>query len=53
MLIHQMLPIKADLTTLRSKGNKLDIDKLETAPTNLSKLSTVVGKNVIKKAVHV
>ena len=32
---------RADLTSLKSKLTKIDVDKLETRPTNLSKLSNL------------
>ena len=35
----------ADLTSLRSDVDKLDIDKLETAPPALSKVSNVVDND--------
>ena len=46
-----MKKIETNLTNLKSKADKLDVDKLIPAPVDLSKLSEVV-KNVIKKDVH-
>ena len=34
---------------MKSKGNKLDIAKLETTPVDLSKLSNLVKNDVVKK----
>ena len=38
-----------DLTNLKSDADKVHIDKLETVPVDLSKLSNVVKNNVVKK----
>ena len=43
---------KADLASLKSDVGKLDIDKLETVPADLNKLSNILKNNVIKKTVH-
>ena len=40
---------KADVASLKSKVEKIDVDKLETVPTDLSKLRNVVEKDVVKK----
>ena len=40
---------KGDLASLKSKVGKLDVDKLETAPADLSKLSDVGNNEVVKK----
>ena len=40
---------RVNLASLNSKVNKLDVDKLETIPANLSELSNVLDKNVVKK----
>ena len=40
---------KADLAILELDTDKLGIDKLETTPVDLSKLSNVVNKEVAKK----
>ena len=42
-----------DLASLKSETDKLDIDKLETSPVDLSKLSDVVKNEVIKRTVYV
>ena len=38
-----------NLSNLKSKGDKLDIDKLVPAPVDLSKLSNVVKNEVVKE----
>ena len=43
---------KADLASLKSKIDKLDLDELETTPVDSSKLSDVVKNEVVKKAVY-
>ena len=43
--------LKANLTSLKTEVNKLDIDKLVPVPVDLSKLSDVV-RNVVKKTVY-
>ena len=40
---------KIDLANLKSEIDRLDIDKLETTPVDLSKLSDVVKNEVVKK----
>ena len=40
---------KNDSANLKSKDDELDISKLETTPTDLSKLTNVVKKGVAKK----
>ena len=42
---------KADLATLKSEVDKLDMDEFETIPTDLSKLSNVVD-DVVKDTVY-
>ena len=42
---------KADLASLKSDVGKLDIDKLETIPADLNKLSKAVDNSVVKNAV--
>ena len=42
--------MQSDLSSLKRKLDKLDIDKLETTPVDLSKLSNVVKTDVVKKA---
>ena len=46
--IHQNLLKKADLASLKSEIDKLDIDELETIPVDLSKLSNVVKHETVK-----
>ena len=41
--------VPSGLNSLKSKVDKLDIGKLETAPVDLSKLSNVVQNDVVKK----
>ena len=56
MLTNQILPIlkkvPSGLNILKSKEDELDIGKLETTPTGLSKLSDVVKNDVVKKTEH-
>ena len=44
--------LKTNLANLKTEVDKLDIDKLEPVPTDLSKLSNVVKKNIVKKDVY-
>ena len=44
--------LKPNLASLKTEGDKLDIDKLVPAPVDLSKLSDVVKKDVVKKTVY-
>ena len=44
--------LKTNLSSLKTKVDKLDIDKLVPVPTDLSKLSNVVKNDVVKKAVY-
>ena len=44
--------LKTILANLKSEVDKLDIDKLKSVPTDLSKLSTVVKNDVVKKDVY-
>ena len=41
--------LKKNLTNLKTKADKLDIDKLVPIPVHLSKLSDVVKNDVVKK----
>ena len=41
--------LKTNLTNLKTEVDKLDIEKLETAPVDLSKLSNVVKNDIVKK----
>ena len=40
---------KTNLATLKTKVDKIDVDKLKTTPTDLAKLSNVVKNDVVKK----
>ena len=40
---------KTNLAALKTKVDKIDVDKLKTTPTDLVKLSNVVKNNVVKK----
>ena len=42
-------PSKSNLASLKTKVDKLDIDKLTPVPNNLAKLSNVVKNDVVKK----
>ena len=44
--------LKTNLSSLKTKVDKLDIDKLATVPVDLSKLSNVVKNDAVKKAVY-
>ena len=44
--------LKTNLSSLKTKVDKLDIDKLVPVPTDLSKLSNVVKNNVAKKTAY-
>ena len=44
--------LKINLATLKTEVDKLDINKLATVPTDLSKLSHVVKNYVVKKTVY-
>ena len=44
--------LETNLANLKSKVDKLDIDKLVPVPTDLSKLSNVVKNDVVKKDVY-
>ena len=41
-----------DLTSLKAKVDKIDVDKLKTAPVDLIKLSNVVNNYVFKNTVY-
>ena len=43
--------LKTNLANLKTEVDKLDIDKLVTVPSDLSKLSNVVKNDVVKKTV--
>ena len=44
--------METNFASLKTEIDKLDIDKLETVPLDLSKLSDVVKNDVFEKAVH-
>ena len=44
--------LKANLTSLKTEVDKLDIEKLVPVPVDLSKLSDVIKNDVVKKTVH-
>ena len=44
--------LKTNLASLKTKVDKLDIDKLAPVPVDLSKLSDVVKNDVVKKTVY-
>ena len=48
VLIHWILLKKNDFTNLKFDIDELDIGKLETTPNDLSKLSDVVKKEIVK-----
>ena len=45
--------LKSNLANLKTKVDKLDIDKLSPVPNDLAKLSNVVGNDVVKKTVKI
>ena len=44
--------LKSNLASLKTEVDKLDIDKLVSAPVNLSKLSDVGKNDVVKKTIY-
>ena len=44
--------LKTNLATLKTKVDKFDIDKLVPVPSDLSKLSSVVKNDVVKKTAY-
>ena len=46
------ITLKTNLASLKTKVDKLEIDKLAPVPVDLSKLSDVVKKDVVKKTVY-
>ena len=44
--------LKTNLASLKTEGDKLDIDKLAPVPLELSKLSDAVKNDLVKKAVY-
>ena len=47
-----MKDVPTNLSNLKSKVDKLDVDKLLPVPVDLSKISDVVKNDVVKKDVH-
>ena len=47
-----MKNVPTNLSNLKSKVHKFDVDKLVSVPVYLSKLSDVVKNNVVKKDVY-
>ena len=43
--------LKTNVANLKTKVDKLDINKLKSVPTNLSKLSNVVKNDVVKRLI--
>ena len=43
---------KSDLASLKSETDKIDVDKVNIVPVDLSKLSNVVNNDVVKKTVY-
>ena len=43
---------KTNLASLKTEVDKIDIDKLKTAPTDLAKLSNAVENNLVKRTVY-
>ena len=48
-----ILQVKSNLASLKTKVDKLDIDKLKSLPNNLSNLKSKADKLDIDKLVHV
>ena len=46
------LPAKSDIPSPKAEVDKIDVDKLKTVPLDLSKLSSVVNNDVVKKTVY-
>ena len=44
--------LKSSLASVKTEVDKLDVDKLVPVPVDLSKLSDIVKKGVVKKTVH-
>ena len=47
-----MFALKTNLANLKTEAHKLDIDKLVSVPTDLSKLSNAVKNDVVKKTTY-
>ena len=50
--IDKLKNLPTDLSNLKSKVDKLDVDKLALAPVDLGKLIDVVKNNVVRKDVY-
>ena len=46
------LATKSDLVCLKAKIDKIDVEKLKTAPADLNKLSNVVNNDIVKKTMY-
>ena len=46
------LALKSNLATLKAEIDKIDVDRLKTAPKDFSKLSNVVDNDVVTKTVY-
>ena len=44
--------LKSNLASLEAEVDKIDVDKLNTAPVDLSKVSNVVNNDVVKKTAY-
>ena len=51
-LMHQIFAKKADLASFKLDVDELDSHKLNTVPVDLSKLSSVVDNDVVKRTVY-
>ena len=47
------LPLKSNLANLKAQVDKIDVDKIKTAPVDLSKLSYVVNNEVVEELVMI
>ena len=46
------LVLKSNLAKLKAEVDKIDVDKLNTVPTDLSKLNNIVENGVVKKTMY-
>ena len=51
-VVTSKLAAKSDSTILKAEIDKNDLDKLQTAPVDLSKLSNVLNNEVVKKTLY-
>ena len=51
-VVTSKLAAKSDLTILKAEIDKNDLDKLQTVPVDLSKLSNVLNNEVVKKTLY-